>query len=216
MKMEGAIFDLDGTLLDSMFIWDTIGGDYLRRRGIEPGTDIDEVFKAMSLQTAAAYYKREYGVADSVEEIVAGVNRMVESLYRESVPPKPGAADFLAELYRRNIPLCVATATDRYLAEAALSRCGLLKFFKGIVTCAEVCSDKNSPEIFEAALKILGTPKDSTVVFEDAVHAVRTAKKAGFPVVAVYDPSFSFFETAIRKLADVYIKSFAEMGDYLD
>ena len=149
MRIRGAIFDVDGTLLDSMFIWDTIGEAYLRSIGYEPREDLNEVFKNMSLLQAARYYQTEYGVTLCVDEIMDGVNTMLERYYCFEAPLKPGAAELLAWLQKNGVKLCVTTATDRYLVEAALKRCGVLSYFGRIFTCGEVGRGKDEPHIFE-------------------------------------------------------------------
>jgi len=214
MKIDGAVFDLDGTLLDSMFIWDTIGEDYLLSRKIDPRENLNQKFKNMSLYQAACYYQSEYGLQDSTDEIIDGVNRMIERLYVEVVEPKPGVPEFLVALSERGVKMCVATATDRHLVEAALFRCGLLDYFSEIFTCTSVGKGKDQADIYWAAHDFLGTPKESTWVFEDALYAVMTAKKAGFPVAGVYDKSEAD-TTAVRKMADVFICSFEETEDFL-
>lgn len=208
--IAGAVFDVDGTLLDSMSIWDTVGADYLRSIGFEPKENLNEVFKNMSLDQAARYYQTEYGVTLSVEEITEGVNALLEDFYRHRAALKLGAGELVRELSRRGVKLCVATATDRYLVEAALERCGVLSCFGRIFTCGEVGHGKNEPHIFEAALRFLGTVREETLVFDDALYAVRTAKKAGFPVAAVYD-SHEKGRDEVRALADVYLENLAQL-----
>ena len=215
-KIDGAIFDLDGTLLDSMYIWDTIGSDYLRSLSIQPRENLNRTFKTMSLLQAAAYYRSEYGVALSTNEIMDGVNNMIERFYFYDVKAKPGVKNVLEQLKTAGVRMCVATATDRHLAEAALRHNGILGYFSGIFTCTEVGSGKDAPEIFNQALEHLGTPRQHTLVFEDALYAVKTAKDAGFAVVAVYDKSEAEHSGAIRSLADIYINSFEEMRNYID
>ena len=205
----GAVFDVDGTLLDSMSIWDTVGADYLRSIGFKPKENLNEVFKDMSLDQAARYYQTEYGVTLSVEEITEGVNALLEDFYRHRAALKLGAGELVRELSSRGVKLCVATATDRYLVEAALERCGVLSCFGRIFTCGEVGHGKNEPHIFEAALRFLGTVREETLVFDDALYAVRTAKKAGFPVAAVYD-SHEKGQAQVRALADVYLENLAQ------
>ena len=205
MRIRGAIFDVDGTLLDSMFIWDTIGETYLRSIGYQPKENLNETFKNMSLHQAARYYQTEYGVTLSIDEIMDGVNAMLERYYRFEVPLKPGVAELLERLRQSGVKLCIATATDRHLVEAALDRCGVLSCFGEIFTCNEVGHGKDEPDIFEASLRFLGTRREETLVFDDALYAVRTAKEAGFPVAAVYD-SHEKEQDKVRLLADIYLK----------
>ena len=210
MRIRGAIFDVDGTLLDSMFIWDTIGEAYLRSIGYQPKENLNETFKNMSLHQAARYYQTEYGVTQSIDEIMDGVNAMLERYYRFEVSLKPGVAELLERLRQSGVKLCIATATDRHLVEAALDRCGVLSCFGEIFTCNEVGHGKDEPDIFEEALRFLGTEKAETVVFDDALYAVRTAKEAGFPVAAVYD-SHEKAQDQIRMLADVYLEELTQL-----
>jgi len=215
MTIHGAIFDVDGTLLDSMSVWDTIGEDYLCSIGYEPEEGLNEVLKAMSLHQAAGYFRSRYGVPLGIREIVDGIDAMLEHYYRCEVPLKPGAASVLNAFGRAGIPMCIATATDRCLVEAALSRLGVLSCFRGILTCGEVGHGKDEPHIFEAALQFLGTARRETFVFDDALYAVRTAKKAGFPVVAVHDIHEKEQER-LHALADLYWDGFPEVKSLKD
>ncbi len=210
MRIRGAIFDVDGTLLDSMFIWDTIGETYLRSIGYQPKENLNETFKNMSLHQAARYYQTEYGVTQSIDEIMDGVNAMLERYYRFEVPLKPGAAELLERLRQDGVKLCIATATDRHLVEAALDRCGVLSCFGEIFTCNEVGHGKDEPDIFEAALRFLGTRREETLVFDDALYAVRTAKEAGFPVAAVYD-SHERSQAEVRARSDLYLEDLTQL-----
>ena len=210
MRIRGAIFDVDGTLLDSMFIWDTIGETYLRSIGYQPKENLNETFKNMSLRRAARYYQTEYGVTRSIDEIMDGVNAMLERYYRFEVPLKPGVAELLERLRQDGVRLCIATATDRHLVEAALDRCGVLSCFGEIFTCNEVGHGKDEPDIFEAALRFLGTRREETLVFDDALYAVRTAKEAGFLVAAVYD-SHERSQAEVRARSDLYLEDLTQL-----
>ena len=212
--ITGAIFDADGTLLDSMSVWDTIGEDYLRGIGYTPRENLSETFRSMSLLQAARYYQNEYGVRLSVEEIMSGVNELLERFYRDEVLLKPGARGFLRELSARGVRLCVATATERPLVEAALRRCGVLGYFDGVLTCTDVDSGKDKPLIYRRALRCVGEDRPSSVVvFEDALHALRTAKADGFPVAAVYD-SHEKRQDELKALADFYLTDFTDFDSF--
>lgn len=211
MKIAGAIFDLDGVLLDSMFLWDTLGETYLRSRGIQPREDINEVLRPMSLLQAATYFHADYGINDSVQEIMDGINRLVEHYYVDLVKPKPGVIHYLDKLKNNHVKMCITTATDRFMVDAAMKRNRMEQYFEKIFTCTEVGHGKDEPDIYLQALSYLGTSKNETMVFEDALYAIRTAKNADFPVVAVYDESARSQQAKIIKLADAYITTFEEM-----
>ena len=209
--IKGAIFDFDGTLVDSMFIWDSFGEDYLRTLGIEPKENLAEAFKTFTLEQAAEYYRENYGVTLSVEEIVDSVNEMVAEIYRSKVTLKGGVREFLEGLRSRGVKMCVATVTDRPIVEEVLASLGIRDYFVEILTCAEVGYNKETPHIYSAALEVLGTKKDETIVFEDVLHALMTAKNDGFTVAAVYD-KYEEKQVEMRAVADYYIsdyKSFA-------
>ena len=211
--IQGVIFDLDGTLFDSMFIWDTAGEVYLRSIGKEPEADLQKTLKPMSLLQSAQYIREKYHIPLSVEEIMDGVNRTVEGFYFHSVEPKPGVIVFLEELYRRNIKMCIATATDRYQVEAALQRCKMRHFFSEIFTCTEVGSGKDTPDIFRKAMEHLQTDRSNTAVVEDAYHAAHTAKQDGFMVVGVYD-SHESRQQELLQLADVFLPEYLHLNNF--
>ena len=207
--IKGAIFDLDGTLLDSMFIWDTIGEEYLRSLGKEPHEDLKETFMTLTLEEAAVYYREHYGVTLSVKEIVDGINAMVEQTYRTKVTLKPGISEYLAWLKENGVRMCVATVTDRYLVEETLERLGVRHYFSEIFTCAEVGFGKDKPIIYQKALEHLGTEKSDTYVFEDLPFALNTAKTDGFPTVGIYD-RHEAHQDELKELADYYVLDFTD------
>lgn len=207
--MKGAIFDLDGTLVDSMPVWAHIGEAYLLDQGITPPQHLRKLIETKSLRESAAFF-RTLGVQASEEQIVAGVVARVADLYERSIPLKPGAEALVKRLHRAGVRMCVATASNRPQAEAVLRRPGLLPYFQGIITCGEVGGGKESPAIYERALALLNVPKQETLVFEDALHALRTAQAAGFRVVGVYDASAAADEALIRREADAYVRCLAD------
>ena len=211
--IKGAIFDLDGTILDSMFIWDTIGEDYLRFLGKEPKENLKETFKTFTLEQAAQYYRENYEVTLSVNDIVDGVNKMVKRYYAETVKLKPGIEEFLEKLKAKGVKMCIATVTDKHLVEPALGRLGVRDYFSEIFTCSEVGHSKEEPHIYREAQKHLNTEKDETVVFEDALHALKTAKADGFMTVGVFD-IHEENQTELKKMADCYIENYSDFEKF--
>lgn len=208
MKIKGAIFDLDGTLLDSMPVWKELGSMYVNYKGLTPADDMQKSLKPMSLLQAAMYFQANYGIQLSEAEILDEFLELVKKTYFYEAKLKEGAKRFLLKLNKAGVKLCIATATQRDLAEAALKRLGILDLFCGMVTCQEVCSGKDRPDIYIKALELTGTNKSDTLIFEDALYAVKTAKLAGFKVAGVYDKSSNCDKASIKALADFYISSF--------
>ena len=211
--IQGIIFDFDGTLFDSMFIWDTAGETYLASIGKTPLEDLQSVLKPMSLYQSAAYIREKYHMDISVEEIMDGINRTVEAFYFYSVKPKPGVCEFLEALSLKGIRMCIATATERYQVEAALKRCDIAQYFSEIFTCTEVGSGKDQPTIFRKAMEHLGTDRSNTLIVEDAWHAVHTAKGDGFLVAAVYD-AHENMQRDIQGAADIYLTDYLNLNHF--
>ena len=212
MRLQSAIFDMDGTLLDSMHIWNDVGPKTLRAMGIEPAPDLGDRLMLMTFRDGAALCKEEYHLSESVEEIMDLTKTRVRSFYETQVQPKPGVEKFLSLLKMEGVWMYIATNTDRDLVEAALKHTRLEGYFRGILTCGEVgAGKKDSPEVYERAMRRLRGNKKDTVIFEDALHAIRTAKAAGFRVCGVYDPSAEADQAEIKSLSDYYIRSFEEM-----
>ena len=203
MSIKGIIFDFDGTLFDSMSIWETAGTDYLTSIGYTAEKDLSKKLKAMSLTQSADYLKENYALPLSASEIMGGVNKTVEDFYFHRVMPKAHVISLLSVLQSKGIKMCIATATDRYQVEAALKRCDMFHFFDAIFTCTEVGHGKDELYIFEIAREAMGTNKTETAVFEDAYHAVKTAKDAGFYDVGVYD-RYEKHTAELKELADIY------------
>ena len=213
MKIKCAIFDFDGTLFDSMFIWESVGEIYLRSLGKEPKPSLREDVRALSLYQSACYFRKEYDLPLSEEQIMSGINKTIEHFYINEVMPKPYVTEFLEKMKQKGIPMCIATASDRYQIEAALSRCGMSHYFEAIFTCSEVGYGKDEPVIFRKAMEYFGSDRSSSIIFEDALHAIKTAKNDGFMVVSVFDDSEKR-QDEIRALSDCYIRDFEHTEDF--
>ena len=211
MRLQSAIFDMDGTLLDSMHMWRGMYAQVVRDMGKEPQPDFVERVKPLTLKEAAVYCKGAHDLPMTVDEVVQRFEDRINTFYRTEVQAKPGLKEFLSLLKMEGVWMYVATATDRHLAQAALRHAGIDGYFRGIITCQEVGHGKDSPEIYERAMTRLQSNKRDTVVFEDALHAIETAKAAGFRVCAVYDSYAEAEQDKIRALSDYYIRSFEDM-----
>ena len=209
--IKGAIFDIDGTLLDSMPIWENAGARYLATLGIKAKPDLKERLDALSLPEGALYMQKEYGLSVSTEDILEGVNQVVKDFYYNEAVMKPEAYALVKHLKENDVKLVIATATDKEMAKAALIRNGIWEDFIGMITCEEAGAGKTSSKVFELARQKLGTKKEETWVFEDSLYAVKTATEAGFSVCSIYDAYSAGNAEEIRRLSDIYVKDFSEI-----
>lgn len=209
--IKGAIFDMDGTLLDSMPVWEHACERYLEKKGIVAEKNLSEILFSMSMGEGAEYVKKKYELTEAVDEIIDGVNAIVYEAYEKDVVPKPGVEAFLQQLQEAGIPMVVATSSDRAMAEVAFERIGLSPYFKQIFTCSEIGAGKSKPDIYFAAAECLGTKPEDTWVFEDACYAIETAKNAGFRTVGLFDATSAKDSEQIQAIADVYAKSMEDV-----
>lgn len=206
MAIKGAIFDMDGTLTDSMHLWVNMWKEYPLLRGVTP-TEADlKAMRGMMLDDMAKYMIAHMGMTDTPEELVADINRQVEPGYFSQVEAKPTVVETLERLKEAGVKMVVATATDRYLTEGCLTRLGLMKYFDRIYTAAEYGS-KYESQIFKTAFADLGTPQEETYVFEDTLAAIQGAKRAGLKVIAVADKWSAHNRDKIIDTADFFYEN---------
>ena len=208
--IRGAIFDLDGVLLDSMGIWEDLGARYLWRLHITPEPGLNEVLFPMSMEQGAAYLKAHYPLSQSEAEIGDGIARMLADYYFYEVPAKPGAAELLAFLTERGVSMAAATSSPREHVTAALDRLGLLPHLKAVFTTGEVGVSKHEPVIYHLAAEALGTAPAETLIFEDSLYALKTAKAAGYRTVGVFDANGEADQAGLRAAAEVYLTALTE------
>lgn len=207
-KIAGAIFDLDGTVLDSMKIWEDAPELYLEALGVKVEPGLGKTLFPMSMTEGAEFLKEHYCPDQDAGAIITGVNRIVRNFYFEKVRLKEGVGQFLKDLKQAGIKITAATTSDREFVEKALERLDVLDCLDRIFTCTEIGAGKSQPDIFLAAAEHMETAPADTWVFEDSLYAIQTAKKAGFHTVGVYDGSSAEDQEEIRGLADIYLERF--------
>lgn len=209
--VRGIIFDVDGTLFDSMHIWSQLGKRYLASVGIEAKPELAKILFSMSLDESSEYLKKEYNLPDSIEKIREDTIKILSDFYRYEATLKPGAIDFIKRMKSRNIPMAIATSGERRILAPALERLGITDCFLTVLTCSELKTNKRVPTIYLRAAKLLGTMPEETAVFEDVLHAILTVKSAGFITCAVEDESSIQDRDEIRKTADFYLQDFMNL-----
>lgn len=207
-RITAAIFDYDGTILDSMPMWASVPSRFVRELGSEPEPGLDELIKHMSLEEGTKIF-RQYGAAGTDEEIVDQIMDVVLDSYQKELQPKPGVIHVLDDLKKQGIRMCIATQTPSPMIRAANQRLGLDWYFEEIFSCSELNTHKREPKIYEIAAGHLGSDPAETLVFEDIFYAVETAARAGFPVIGIYDESSSGDRERIEKNCFRYLESYA-------
>ena len=211
-RIRAAIFDVDGTLLNSMPMWNRITYDYADFKGVDAPPGLSKKLNELCLEQCAAYYRDVLGVEGTIDTIVAEIVGMAQERYRTSVPEIPGAAEFLHTLHTRGIHTAVATASDLDSLRPAFARLNMASYIDTMESCTTIGKSKESPDIYLKCAADFGARPEECVVFEDALYAVRTAKKAGFAVVGVYDPTQTEAERAeFTALCDRCIENYGEL-----
>ena len=203
-----AIFDLDGTLVDSMGYWKNLSVEYLTLMGVKDvPADILERIKPMTVKESASLFVSEFSLDATPQQVAAEIAGIMSRHYIEDIPIKPGVAAYLEKLAAKGVRMCVASATVEPLIDACLVRLGIRQFFEFTLSCDTVGAGKKSPLVYQRAAEMLGTGAGETVVYEDAFFAARTAKDAGFEVCAVYDRISHDGWEELREICDSEIVS---------
>lgn len=205
MKITGAIFDMDGTLLDSMDYWALAADEYLKTVGIVPNESTSRRFLEDGMKSWYDYCQKEYNLTVDYDSAKQGIYKYMNAKYKTVVKMKDGVRELLEKLYNKGVKMCLATATDRGSVVEILKRLDMEKYFSRIFTSAEVGKGKRDPLIYQVALDYLGTDKETTYIFEDAIYAMNTAYNNGFLVVGVYDKNVYATQDEVKKLCHVYL-----------
>ena len=207
--IKGIIFDIDGVLLDSMMIWKDLGARYLQSRGVEPEEGLGDILFSMSMEQGADYLKEHYGLEESQGEVLAGISGMLERFYYDEVGLKPGVKELLKELKAKGIRMTAATSSPRLHVEKALARNGISEYLERIFTSAEIGASKHHADIYYAAAEFMGLKPGETLVFEDSLYALKTAKAAGFVTVGVYDANGESDQEGVKNTGDCYLTDYS-------
>ncbi|MDO4322054.1 MAG: HAD family phosphatase [Lachnospiraceae bacterium] len=208
---KAVIFDLDGTLMDSMWLWADIDIEYLGRYGHELPRDLQTEIEGMGFTETALYFKERFHLPDSIEEIKREWNRMAYDKYARAVRPKPGAASFLRHIRSRGIKTGIASSNSRELIAACLASNGMKDCFDCVTISCDVARGKPAPDVYLSAASSLGVEPESCLVFEDVPMGIRAGRSAGMQVCAVEDRHSMDQRQEIRRLADYYIRSYDEI-----
>lgn len=211
MNVKAVLFDLDGTLVDSMLMWKEIDVEYLNRYHIPVPKTLQQDIEGMSMYQTAVYFKETFQIPETLEHIQAAWNDMAYYKYTHEVPLKPYVREYLEMLKSRRIPCGIATSNSRVLTEAILKSHGIDSYFSVMVTGDEVTQGKPHPQVYLEAAKKLGVSPEECLVFEDIPFGIMAGKNAGMTVYAVEDTySMKDLEEKMN-LADAYIKSYEEL-----
>jgi len=203
--IQGAIFDLDGTLIDSMPLWDNIGISLLESLGATPLPDLKEQLRPMSLEESCVYIKKEYSLKQTPDELLFMLLNMVKDSYR-NVPLKNGVKEMLSSM--KGVKKYICTLTEPKLAQAVLERNGVWDYFDGIVSATEYSLNKSTSALYDITLAKLGTPKECTYIFEDSLTGITSAKKGGYTTVGIYDECADYKK--VQECADFFTTDYKE------
>lgn len=209
---KAVIFDMDGSLVDSMWVWLEVDRIYMEKHRLTAPETFHKDIEGMSYIETAQYFVDTFDSLERTrEEVMQDWRDMAVDLYATRVFPKPGAVDFLDEMRRRGVLLGIATSNDRKIAQAALDARGLNKYFASVCTSSEVASGKPAPDMYLKVAEDLGVHPSECLVFEDIPKGILAGKNAGMVVCAVDDDFSRRDEQEKKRLADYYIRDFYEI-----
>lgn len=182
--MNYSIFDVDGTILDSMEVWNTLASQYVQSLGMVPEKNLDEIVSDMSLEQSATYLKNHYKISKQEERIISEVLNFISDFYEYEVNLMPGFKEFISHYDSINV---IGTSCDEELVKIALNRLGVLNYFEDIITCSKVNKSKDDPDFYLACAHVLNQRPEDIIVFEDADYCIDVAKKVGFKVIKIKD-----------------------------
>ena len=212
--IKAVIFDVDGTLIDSMWIWKQVDIEFLGKRGIPLPERLQMEIEGMSYSETAVYFKESFNLPESLEEIKEEWRLMAEDYYKCHIQLKSGAKEFLKLLYDKGLTLGIATSNSRELVDCMLANHGIRKYFSNIRTSCEVDKGKPYPDVYLKVAEDMAIDPCRCLVFEDTLSGVMAAKSAGMRVFAMADEISLESKDKLIELAEGYIHSFNEVMEY--
>ena len=210
MNIKAAVFDMNGTLVNSLMLWNvlwsTFGERYLNDKNFIPSTEDDKKVRTLTLKEAMKLIHENYNLGESGEELLAVANYIMNDFYANRVELKDGVREFLEHCKNNGVKMCIASATAPELIDVALKHCDIEKYFLKVFSCDAIGRGKDKPNIFLQAAHFLGTEIEDTWMFEDSLKAIETATKIGMPTVGIYD-KFNYGQDKIKEIATEYINS---------
>lgn len=211
-NVDAVIFDFDGTLADSMWVWDDVDRQFLAKRDIPFTDEFGEMIAVLGFELGAQFAIDHFRLDESPEDIIAEWKEAAEDGYATQVMLKPGAREYLDYCKSQGMPLAIATSLQRHLLEPALKNNGVLELFDAICVCDELqCGGKSNPTVYLEAARQLGVPAGSCAIFEDVATAAASAKQTGAYVVGVYDAHKQQATSELKSIVDLFIDSYCEL-----
>ncbi|MBQ3088054.1 MAG: HAD family phosphatase [Clostridia bacterium] len=220
MNIKGAIFDFDGTLGDSLGYWEwqynEISRIYCGGKKLILTPEDDKKFRTSLITDSMKLLHKNYNIAKSAEELINYVNDSIKRFYLTEVKTKPGVVEYLEYLKNKNVKMCIASATAEAELEIAVKCCGLERYFDKLFSCSTLGFGKEKPDIFLMALDYLGTDINETLVIEDSLLALETAKKAGFKTVGIFDKNNPYTENQLAEYSDILVGENQTLADLIE
>lgn len=210
INITGAIFDFDGTLFDSMHVWRGYKDNFFNHLGIELTDEDKEAFKGLFLRETFLLAIERFNLDKTYEELLSDLFDYIKSRYMTETEPKNDIREFLEKLKAKGVKMGIATATGEPALCAVMEKFNMLHYFSAIYSTYTVGASKTEPKVYDVVLNELGTNKETTWVFEDALYAAKTAKKNGYNVVGIYDKS-ELNQEDLKEIVDIYIHNYGEL-----
>lgn len=212
MNKSYVIFDMDGTLVDSMYYWRNLVKEFIADKKLDVNlNEVMSAVKTMTLSQSTRYFSRLFPSFGTPEEMIKNIFDLMENHYIHDVPLKDGITEYLQKLKGQGVKMCIATITGRDLMTVCLQRLGIMDYFDFVLTGSEVKTGKNTPDMYLQCARQLGAAPGDIAVFEDTLGALTTAREAGFYTVGIFDESEKANTEAIKQLADEYITSWRDL-----